>query len=225
MTALSDREAGHPLQQPASPLRIIPDRQDVNKAISQSAASMRDHVLGPLARHLRGTEYAVDQWEQIEGMDTDLAKQLDRQGVDWMGTRLGKRLSLHSVPVAARVQKLDFYTFTIRMELPTGNHTEWHRMVARAGRGWQSDMGPVLTVQAYISERGGRCMRWAAVTTRRLYEAACRMDPMDRDQWLRAPGGNYFLAVPWGMFGDYLGSEFWTEHYAVGPRGQGALFA
>lgn len=161
--------------------------------MSTSARWFREVVWDEI-RHWFGDDVRL---HATEGQDSPVANDFDTlAGVDyWMTVDDHGMISL-----ASRVQYVNYTTFTIRFERPTGAETEYQKRC----RQYDNDDYelPTWTVQAYIDTALGVVRNAAAVRTRELYDVILAGEP--GDDWPIIPvtdeQGNpdgKMLAVDW----------------------------
>lgn len=103
--------------------------------------------------------------------DAEFAKTLDMlAGIDaWQV--LTSPMAMRGL--ASRVQWGPAYnSFTVRIALPSGAETEYHKRIRALDQTEQGFLYPHLTVQAYLDQQGGTLLSAAVVRTADLFEKA-----------------------------------------------------
>ena len=98
-------------------------------------------------------------------------------------------------------------SFTVRIALPSGTETEYHKRIRALDNREQGYLYPHLTVQAYLDQVGGTLLSAAVVRTADLFEKArllvenrskLRLDERSRLFGFRQnPDGTEFLYMSW----------------------------
>lgn len=133
---------------------------DVEERISASARWFREVVWGEIS-HWFGDDVKLHTTEM---QDSPVAEDFDTlAGVDYWITVADAGM----VSLASRVQYVDYTTFTIRYERPTGAETEYQKR-RRQYRNNDYEL-PTWTVQAYVDTTLGVIRNVAAVRTQELY--------------------------------------------------------
>lgn len=130
----------------------------VRELIDQSSSDFRRAVWPHFADALGGGELVP-----VETVtESSFATLLDTLGMTdvWQVIRPQGMRSL-----ATRVQwgGVNYRSWTVRCQLPTGNPTEWHKLTQYGE--WQL---PQYVIQAYLDKRGGTLIEAAAIKTRHL---------------------------------------------------------
>lgn len=162
----------------------MPD--DFQPAFAENRKYFHELIARPLGKVLGGRRF-----ELIEGVDHDLARQLDRTaGIDAL---LHHPAGLFGL--ALRIQYDAFYeTFTIRRQRESGARTEYEKR--RDAFQWGA-LAPALTVQAYVNRKANKLIGGAVARTEDLL--ACirhgkyRLLATGSDQ----VGQASFFVVPW----------------------------
>ena len=94
-------------------------------------------------------------------------------------------------------------TFTVRYDRGSGNPTEYQKRLRAIEHSQQGWLLPAITIQAYLSERGGgELLSVAAITTKDLITFIKDLD--DKEPYMRETHDNTaFLYVPWDELDEY----------------------
>jgi len=175
----------------------------VTQLLGQSASDFVN-IVWPVVKEL--PLIGGGQLQPVEASsDAEFAKTLDMlAGIDaWQVLSSRWRCGL-----ASRVQWGQAHnTFTVRIALPSGAETEYHKRIRALGQREQGFLYPHLTVQAYLDQAGGALLSAAVVRTADLFEKArllvenrskLRLDERSRLFGFRQnPDGTEFLYMSW----------------------------
>lgn len=176
----------------------------VTQLLSQSASDFVN-IVWPVVKEL--PLIGGGQLQPVEASsDAEFAKTLDMlAGIDaWQV--LSSPMAMRGL--ASRVQWGQAHnTFTVRIALPSGAETEYHKRIRSLGQREQGFLYPHLTVQAYLDQAGGALLSAAVVRTADLFEKArllvenrskLRLDERSRLFGFRQnPDGTEFLYMSW----------------------------
>ncbi len=173
-------------------------RDEVRRDRAQSAAAFA-HIVWPVVQHhcpeLRGS---ILRQVEVRGNEV-IAQELDAYaGIDsYQRTPNGLR------GIASRVQWWKNYqTFTVRTSRPGGALTEYRKRLIALKRRHEGFLYPYWTIQAYVSEPGGRLLAVAVAKTLELYQYIEQRTLCGRPCPERSAhkGGERFLVVEWGEY-------------------------
>ncbi|AKJ28711.1 hypothetical protein [Caldimonas brevitalea] len=110
--------------------------------------------------------------------------------------------------LASRVQwGRDHDSFSIRLKLPSGKETEYHKRLHAIERKDEGFLFPHLTIQAFLDKKGGRLLSAAAIKTEDLMAAAQSLvERKERDHLKNCPklygfkrnaDGSEFVFMAW----------------------------
>ena len=159
---------------------------DVLTAMTESQRYFHELIEEPLGKVL-----GIDRFELIEGVDNNIARELDMTaGIDVIGHHHAGLIGL-----ALRIQYDTFYeTFTIRCRRESGAKTEYKKRLEAFQWG---ALVPTLTVQAYVNRATGKLFGGAVARTEDLLACIkrkkCHLQATGNDQIGRAS----FYVVNW----------------------------
>lgn len=155
----------------------------VAESITRSAETFRDRFWPLIGPDLGGGELVP-----VETVThSHFAKLLDTLGMtDAWQVKNGHGMRA----LATRVQwcNRSWATWTIRFQLPSGNRTEYHKLMEPGD--WQR---PHYVIQSYVTADGLECAAIRGSDLRLMLENGWYEGPRP------APGGNLFLYVPWAL--------------------------
>jgi hypothetical protein len=141
----------------------------VTQLLSQSASDFVN-IVWPVVKEL--PLIGGGQLQPVEASsDAEFAKTLDMlAGIDaWQV--LTSPAAMRGL--ASRVQWGQAHnSFTVRIALPSGAETEYHKRIRALDQPDQGFLYPHLTVQAYLDQQGGALLSAAVVRTADLFEKA-----------------------------------------------------
>lgn len=177
-------------------------------ALRASARDFRDQVWPLVREHLGGGDL-----EPVESVtDSRFATHLDTLGMTdaWqVVSPLGLR------GLATRIQWRDssgvFPTWTVRYELPSGQPTEYHKLIADGE--WHR---PSFVIQAYLETRGGAVIAAACIATADL--RALLLEGLHGQPLPNGRDGNLFVPVRWDI-AERRGCPIWRYEAPVTAGG------
>ena len=194
------------------------------KAVNPCAATSKAHFMTPLVTHLlsqSASDFVNIVWPAVKDLpligggqlqpveassDAEFAKTLDMlAGIDaWQV--LSSPAAMRGL--ASRIQWGQARnSFTVRIALPSGAETEYHKRIRALDQPELGFLYPHLTVQAYLDQAGGALRSAAVVRTADLFEKArllvrnrpkLRLDERSKLFGFRQnPDGTEFLYMSW----------------------------
>ena len=185
---------------------------DVVAAMLESQRHFHELIEAPLGKVL-----GIDRFELIEGIDSNIARELDQTaGIDAWGYHHAGLIGL-----ALRIQYDMFYeTFTIRCRRESGAKTEYEKRLEAFHWG---ALAPTLTVQAYVDRKANKLYGGAVARTEDLLtcikQGKYRLLATGDDQIGRAS----FYVIKWSDVADLetADSKPWCPTFGLVPHSQG----